>query len=197
MALSNFRLENLPRYVQVILFALVAIALSAVFYTFYLKGPLQEREALRKEVARLEKSVAEGTAVANQLSRFKKELAELEERLRVLTRILPSEKETPEVLRSVQEMAVKSNLKIMKFIPSPIVPHAFYVDWPIALEVEGNYNGLGNFYEKISQFARIINVDNISIKAVPNSTDPKLTVTANCTATTFVYRENATDAAAK
>ncbi len=190
MALKDYKLENLPAYVQVLLFALVMFGLAAVFYTFYLSGALEERDKLRAEVQKLEKSVAEATAIANQLEQFKRELAQLEERLNQLRSILPAEKETPMVLRSVQRMAVSSNLKITKFNPSPIVPRAFYVDWPISVEVQGNYNGLGLFCEKVSQFTRIINVDNISIKPLENSTDPHRTVTATCTATTFVFRED-------
>lgn len=190
MALSDYKLENLPRYVQVLLFALLVLGLSALFHAFYLKGALEERDALRSEVQKLEKSVAEATAIANQLERFKKELAQLEERLNQLRGILPAEKETPMVLRSVHQMALSSNLKITKFNPSPTVPRAFYVDWPISLETQGNYNGLGLFFEKVSQFTRIINVDNISIKAVDGSMDSQRTVTAACTATTFVFRED-------
>jgi type IV pilus assembly protein PilO len=190
MALGEIKLENLPRYAQILLVAVVAFALLALFYVFYLKGALEQRDTLRTEIRKLEKSVAEAAAVASQLERFKKELAQLEERLSVLRSILPAEKETPMVLRSVQQMAVSSNLKIMRFIPSPTVPRAFYVDWPISLEVQGSYNGLGLFFEKISQFTRIINADNISVKAVEGSTDPARTLTATCTATTFVFREN-------
>ncbi|HYK90526.1 MAG TPA: type 4a pilus biogenesis protein PilO, partial [Acidobacteriota bacterium] len=180
-----------PRYVQVLIVTLIAIALSVVFYVFYLKGALEERDALRVEVQKLEKSVAEATAIANQLAQFKRELAELEARLNTLRSILPAAKETPMVLRSVQEMAVASGLKIMKFSPSPIVPRAFYVDWPIGLTVEGNYDGLGHFFERVSQFTRIINVENIAIKAaVDGSMDTNRTVSATCTATTFVFRES-------
>ena len=197
MALSDYRLENLPRHIQIVLFVLLAVVLSTVFYMFYLKGALEERDTLRGEVKKLEKSVAEGTAIANQLERFKRELAELEQRLSVLRSILPAQKETPMVLRSVQQMAVESNLKILKFNPSPVVPRAFYVDWPINVEVEGNYDGMGRFFEKISRFTRIINVDSIAVKAIDGSTDPRRTVTATCTATTFVFREGEINTAAK
>ncbi len=197
MALGNYRLENLPRNMQILLFVLLALALSTVFYMFYLKGAMEERNVLRGEVKKLEKSVAEGTAIVNQLDRFKKELAELEQRLNVLRSILPAQKETPMVLRSVQQMAVESNLKILKFNPSPVVPRAFYVDWPINVEVEGNYDGMGRFFEKISQFTRIINVDSIAVKAIDGSTEPRQTVTATCKATTFVFKESEIDSAAK
>ena len=192
MQLSEYRLDNLPRWAQMLLFGLLAAGLSAIFYIFYLKEPLEKREALRSEVKQLEISVSQATAVASQLARFKDEVAQLEERLNVLRSILPSQKETPTVLRNIQRMAESSDLKITKFVPQPLVPRAFYVDWPIGMEVEGNYDGLGSFFEKISQFTRIINVDNISIKAIEGSADSRKTVTAACTATTFVFREDET-----
>jgi type IV pilus assembly protein PilO len=146
-------------------------------------------------VVKLEKSVAQASAFASQLSRYKQEVVDLAARLRTLRRILPEQKETPIVLRSVQEMASTSNLKIRKFDPQPLVPRDFYTDWPITMEVEGSYNALGQFFEKVGRAARIINVQNISLKGIDGSTDPTCTVTATCTATTFVYREESAPAA--
>ena len=70
------------------------------------------------------------------------------------------------------------------------MPKAFYSDWPILMQVEGSYNALGHFFEKVSAATRIINVPNISIKGIDGSTDFNRTLTATCTATTFVFRED-------
>ena len=141
-------------------------------------------------VKELEKSVAQATAVAAQLDRFKRELAVLEKRLTELRSILPSEKETPQVLRSAQEMAAASALKITRFNPQPVMPRPFDSDWPILIEVRGSYNALGEFFEKISRATRIVNVDNVAIKGIVGSTDPAMTLITSCTVTTFVYRED-------
>ena len=192
MALSNFKLENLPRRIQIALLAILAIGLAAVFYVYFLKDMVVARSALQTEIARLEREVAKAAAAEAQLNQFKSELKELDARLAVLRRILPAEKETPEVLRSVQLMAAESNLKIVRFVPQPVAPRAFYSDWPITMEVQGSYNALGKFFEKVGQFTRIVNVNNISIKGIEGSTDPARTLNSNCTATTFVYREDVT-----
>jgi len=192
MALSNFKLENLPRRIQIALLAILAIGLAAVFYVYFLKDMVAARSALQTEIARLEREVAKAAAAEAQLTQFKSELKELDARLAVLRRILPAEKETPEVLRSVQLMAAESNLKIVRFVPQPVAPRAFYSDWPITMEVQGSYNALGKFFEKVGQFTRIVNVNNISIKGIEGSTDPARTLNSNCTATTFVYREDVT-----
>lgn len=86
-------------------------------------------------------------------------------------------------------MAVSSNLKIIKFMPKPLIHRVFYSDWPITIEVEGNYNGLGMFFEKMSQAIRIVDVGTITINGIEGSTDPSKTLNASCTATTFVYKE--------
>lgn len=189
MDLKSLRFENLPFTTQLVIFGVLAVGLSAVVYMLYLQEPMAQKTQLETEVAELQARVAQGTAIHSRLKRFKEELAQIEARLRVLRAILPSSKETPVVLQSVQEMAAASNLKILKFHPQPIVPRAFYSDWPILLEVQGSYDSLRQFFSKISQSTRIINVDNISIKGIDGSTDPGLTLSATCTATTFVFRE--------
>jgi Tfp pilus assembly protein PilO len=190
MAISDFRIENLPRSIQIVVFTVLVMCLALVFYMYYLKDLIQERNAIQADIKKLEYSVAQATAIESQLKRFKQELAQLDERLTVLKSILPAQKETPAVLRSVQQMAASSNLKIDKFIPKPVVPRAFYSDWPIQIDVEGNYDGLGLFFEKVSQATRIIDVGTISIKGLDKSSDPTKTLTASCTATTFVFRED-------
>ena len=88
-------------------------------------------------------------------------------------------------------MAASSNLKILKFTPQPVVPRAFYSDWPIQIDVEGNYDGLGRFFERVSQATRIIDVGSISISGSKDqASDTSKTLSASCTATTFVFRED-------
>ncbi len=190
MALPNFKLENLPRRIQLAIIGALAIGLLAAAYWFYLGDLVATRSTLKTDVARLEKEVSQASAVERRLEQFKRELAALDARLVELRRILPDEKETPEVLRAVQQMAAESNLKILKFNPRPVVPRSFYMDWPISMEVQGSYNGLGIFFEKVARFTRVVNVDNIIIKSIEGSTDPARTLHSTCTATTFVYRED-------
>jgi len=189
MNLKDLRLKNMSRTAQAIVLLVVAGALCGAFYYFVLQKPIAECKTLQTEVNKLQVSVGQGKAIESQLEQFKTELAQLELRLKELRKILPPEKETPIVLRSIQQMAASSNLKILKFTPQPLKAHDFYVDWPIQIQVEGNYNGLGYFFEKISRYTRIINADNIAIKGIDKSTDRDRTLSASCTATTFVFQE--------
>lgn len=192
MALRDFKFETLPRTTQIVVFAALAAGIAALGYAYLLRGLIEQRAALRAEVRQLEITVAQVTAVQSQLDRFKAEVTLLDQRLAELRRILPDTKETPQILRSVQDMATASKLKIMKFDPQPVIAHDYYTDWPITLEVQGSYNALGSFFEKVGRFTRVVNVDNIKIKGIDGSTDPSRTLTSTCTAVTFVFREGQT-----
>ena len=190
MPLSDYRFDNLSRSTQIIIFSVLMAGLAFVFYLFYLKGMMEEQAMLKKDVNRLEAAVAQAQAVEAQLKTFKAEVAELERRLEVLKNMLPSQKETPAILRSVQQMAASSDLKILKFMPLPVVPRSFYVEWPITIDVEGTYNGLGLFFERIGQANRIIDVGNFAAKGLDIGASPSRTLTATCSAKTFVFRED-------
>ncbi len=189
MNLKDLHFKNMPRAAQAAVLIAMAGVLGGGFYHFFLQEPIAQCRTMQVEVERLQASVAQSQAIESQLRQFQAELAELESRLAELRKILPPEKETPIVLRSIQQMAASSDLKILKFAPQPLKTHDFYVDWPIQIQVEGSYNGLGYFFEKISRYARIINADNIAIKGIDKSTDRSRTLNASCTATTFVFQE--------
>ena len=190
MPLSDFRPQNLSQRNQYILFGALALGIVGLFYYFYLADKLVEKQVLEAEVSKLEAEVEQGRAFESRKAAFIQEIAQLKERLQVLRSILPGEKETPIVLRGVQQMAAASNLKILRFTPQPVMPRTFYSDWPISIEVRGNYHALGQFFEKIGQYTRIINVDNIAIKGVEGDEAVPWTLTALCTATTFVFQED-------
>jgi type IV pilus assembly protein PilO len=190
MALNEFRFENLPRPVQIGSVVGLALCLAILFFIYILKDMIQQRDNLLSEIQKLEVSVQQIAAFEARLKANKKELTQLEERLVLVQSILPTEKETPSFLKSVQQMATASNLKINRFQPHPMIPRDFYSDWPIEIIVEGNYHGLGLFFEKMSQATRIIDVNVLSVKALAQQTDPSHTLTAACNAITYVFRED-------
>jgi type IV pilus assembly protein PilO len=68
-----------------------------------------------------------------------------------------------------------------------------HAEWPIALQLDGTYHNLGMFFDRIGNFSRIINVSNIAIKTKTGADGG--TISAECTATTFVLLEQKPGAA--
>jgi Tfp pilus assembly protein PilO len=60
-----------------------------------------------------------------------------------------------------------------------------HAEWPITLELDGTYHNLGQFFDRVGRFSRIINVGAVKIKA-KDKPQPGSTIAVTCTATTFV-----------
>ncbi len=64
----------------------------------------------------------------------------------------------------------------------------FYREFPINMDVVGDYHDLGVFFDRISKYSRIINVDNVQIAA---NNSGRGSIRSTFTATTFVYDDKA------
>lgn len=184
----NLDLNKLPWYAQVGTFVGLALAAAGVFWNWYAK-PVQASIDMREaQLAMVRADIDRGLSTARRLPEFRREVGQLEAQLDRLKTILPEERDVADLLRRVQGMATQSNLAIRGFTPRAVATRQMHAEWPIGLQLEGTYHNLGDFLERVSKFPRIINVNGIKIKAKENATDSS-TITAECTATTFVLIE--------
>ena len=187
----NLSLSKMPWYGQVGAFAFLSIAGAGVFWNFYAK-PAQESISQREaQLATIQAEIQRGMGTARRLPEFRRQVRDLEAQLERLRPVLPSEKDVADLLRRIQGMATQSNLTIRGFAPQAVATRQMYAEWPIGLQVEGTYHNLGNFLERVSKFPRIINVNGIHIKtyATMDGVSSVNSITAECTATTFVLIE--------
>jgi type IV pilus assembly protein PilO len=165
-----------------------ALVIGVGFYYFYWSGAVEEENAKTAQLENLRKEIRALEVTANKLQEFQREVAQLEAKLETLKRILPPEKETPDLMRKVQALAAQSNLVIKNFTPSAVVNRDFYMEWPINMAVEGSFHNLGMFFDRVSRLSRLVNLGNIKINSNANQTVSN-TISASCVATTFVYVE--------
>jgi type IV pilus assembly protein PilO len=182
-------LSKMPWYGQVGAFVALSLAGAGVFWNFYAQPVRATIDARSAELASIRADIDKGLATARRLPEFRKQVGELELQLERLRAVLPEEKDVADLLRRIQGMATQSNLTIRAFTPRPVATRQMHAEWPINLQLEGTYHNLGGFLERVSKFPRIINVNAIDIRARENQTEGA-TVTAACTATTFVLIES-------
>jgi type IV pilus assembly protein PilO len=112
----------------------------------------------------------------------------LEARLETLKRILPPEKEMPDLMRRVQYLAAQSSLQIRKFNPAPPVQKEFFQEIPVNIDVEGTYHNLGAFLDRISRMSRLVNMGEVKVRSQSQPTINN-TIQASAVATTYVYQD--------
>jgi type IV pilus assembly protein PilO len=186
----NLSLSKIPWYGQVGLFVAIGLASAAAFWNFYAQPAQASIDQRRAQLAAVRAEIAKGLATAKQLPQFRREVAEQQARLERLKMQLPEEKDVADLLRRIQGMATQSSLTIRSFTPRAVATRQLHAEWPIGLELEGTYHNLGAFLERVSKFPRIINVSGLKITAKDRSSSG-VTIAAECTATTFVLIENA------
>jgi type IV pilus assembly protein PilO len=103
-----------------------------------------------------------------------------------------------DMLRRIQTLATQSSLVVKVFRPQAVVSKTLHQEWPMTLELDGTYHDLARFFDHVSKVPRIINVGAIAIKGKPTKdTVDGTTITAQCTATTFVLLDKPTAAAGR
>jgi type IV pilus assembly protein PilO len=182
MALS---LTKLPWYAQVGAFLTLGLGSCGAFYYYYEMPQRADMAGREQQLKTLKVDIQKGLATAKQLPEFRAQVANLESRLSNLRAVLPEEKDAADLLRRMQTVAVQSNLEIRSFKPNPTVTQQLHAEWPISLELQGTYHNLAIFFDRVGKFTRIVNITGVDIKTRERP-DATATITATCTATTFV-----------
>jgi type IV pilus assembly protein PilO len=149
-------------------------------------------EAQKSKLKDLQQKIQEGRTAQAQLPQFREEVRQLELELDKLLRILPARRNTPDLLRRIRALAEQGDFVLKRFTPGPLTDKDFYSEWPIQVDVEGTYHNLALFFDRISRFSRIINIEDLNISAYGGK-GPH-TIVASFKAKTFVYKEPAAPA---
>jgi Tfp pilus assembly protein PilO len=174
-------------------YVLLALIILGLFYFLHYKGKNEELQSVREERIRTEAEIVELRAKKAQMDLIEKEIEEMKVTLSQLETIIPLREEISDILRKIQQLAWDSRLNIEKFIPKADVDKEFYYEKPISIEISGNYHNLALFYDRLSNFSRLYNIEDFTIKSLRNQTDAS-TITAQSTATTYIFKEEQPEA---
>ena len=177
----EFGLNKLPWYGQVGAFLVVFL----VFWFLYVEPQREALALLQAELEQKRSEVAQAERDQIELERFQGEVDDLNNRLQALSAVLPERQEAAALLRRLVTFAQQSNLTLRAFRPQAPVIREMHSEWPIRLELDGTYHNLGSFFDRVSKFPRIINISDVIIRA-KEAPELNLTITVECTATTFV-----------
>jgi type IV pilus assembly protein PilO len=187
--------SKLQWYYQVLVVAgFCGLMLGLVWYQYL--SPIQTSIQGKKiELDAVKAQVAKSQQQERTFAKFKAESAALQEQLDRLKSVLPQEKETDQILRSVQSSASSSSLRIIRVVSKATIDHDVYTEWPIEMEIVGTFHNLGKYLDKIRLLPRIVNISNMKIqgRATDGPGGTPATVGATYTATTFVYKEEAAE----
>ncbi len=167
-------------------YAAIAAVLAGLFFFAYYSPRMSQLKTLSKDRQGVEQEVAKLRLQKKQMDRLEKELVDLEVALKYLESIIPKQREISEILNQFQQLAYDTRLTITKFTQKTDTPKDYYSEWPLQLEIAGNYHNLGLFFDRLSRFARLFTVERFSIKPLARQTEAT-TITASFTAKTYLF----------
>ena len=182
-------LKNLPPWGQAALAVGVAVGVVLAAHMAYpnLNQMKKRNLGMQADLDRLEQVIKRGRMVEENLPKVEKEIENLRAKLDDLRQILPTEPETGDLLAWIKNLSDQSNLELKKFAPGGLKLVAnTYKEFPISMDIVGAYHDLGIFFDRVSKYSRIININSVVIN---RNTGGGKTIRSTFTATTFILED--------
>jgi type IV pilus assembly protein PilO len=183
-------LNEKPWYVAVIVGAVLGIALFVVLQMYVFKDMQTEIGNLQTTIDELEREIEKGRAAKADLPKLEEDIKNLELDLDRLRKILPTARETDALLKRLKQLTERGHFRLTRFRPGDFIDMDFYLEWPILVELDGTYHELGMFFDRLSRFSRIINVDDLTVTPLKRVEGQHYTIHARFTQKTFIYKED-------
>jgi type IV pilus assembly protein PilO len=167
--------------VFLIMFLLVIVAGALLDW----QGEFESLQRIKGEEDSLKQVYLDKKKEAINLDLIRKQLAETQESFGALLKQLPSKSEMDALLTDISQAGLGRGLQFELFVPGgEVTRDNTFVEQPISIKVNGNYDDLAKFSSDIALLSRIVTINNISV--TPTAT----ALTMDATAKTFRYLED-------
>lgn len=181
-------LNSKPWYVAAIVGVVLGIAMFVVMNIYVFKDIRANIERLETNIDELEREIEKGRAAKADLPRLEEDIRNYEIELERLRRILPTKRETDNLIKRAKQLTERGRFRLTRFTPGNFEDRDFFLEWPIRVGLDGTYHELGLFFDRLSRFSRIINVTELQINPIRQSRGG-YTIHAEFVQRTYIYKE--------
>ncbi|MGH9435256.1 MAG: type 4a pilus biogenesis protein PilO [Terriglobia bacterium] len=189
--MASKKFSELEPMHQGLILALAPVVLAiVVFYEFV--SPLRAQAALLKQqVATLHRENMRGRLLETQRTQLQQRIAQAQTELAALREIVPDRPAEDQFIKMVYGTGVTSSVHVRSLEAAPVEQKTYYTQMPFKVHVDGTYYGMLDFFSRLAQSPRIVNVSDLTLDSPTSSgggsyrPGPQETVAANCTLTTF------------
>jgi type IV pilus assembly protein PilO len=181
-------LNSKPWYVAAIVGVVLGVAMFVVMNIYVFKDIRSNIERLETNIDELEREIEKGRAAKADLPRLEEDIRNYEIELERLRRILPTKRETDNLIKRAKQLTERGRFRLTRFTPGNFEDRDFFLEWPIRVGLDGTYHELGLFFDRLSRFSRIINVTELQISPIRQSTGG-FTIHAEFVQRTYIFKE--------
>lgn len=166
MAAPKINLEKIlkmPLKKRVSILVGINVAIVAIIGYLLLFPLISEISKLKTDINELNDKLRENRLIAADIPRYIRDKTLMEQQLINALTQLPNDKEIPELVDSISSSGSKSGLNIQLFKPGREAAKGFYAEIPVTMEVEGSFESLYDFADKVSKLPRIVNITDLDV----------------------------------
>lgn len=188
MAIELKQLEDKPWYYGLGIGVALAVGLWAVANWQYPNFTEMQKQlaSLKVQYGQLQEKIERGRVAERRLPQLREEVRRIELDLNRLLEILPTKRNTEELIKRIEGLTRQGDFFLKSFTPKEYVNKDFYAEWPIEIVLDGTFHNLALFFDKMARFSRIINVESLVMTGYPDARLGR-TLGARFTLKTFIY----------
>ena len=174
---------------------LVALLLGGVFYYMYLNPTIEENKQLQAKVSDKQAENKKLKFFEDKLPELNTQLVHLQQQLEIERKIVPDDKEADKFMKLIHDQASAAGIEIRRYSALPIASRQYVTEVPFQIDIDGTYDSVVRFFDRVAKLDRIINVGNLQMANIKTTGPanvkttytyaPGESVVASCTATTF------------
>lgn len=180
------QLAKLPKIAQYGIAVAIGLVLLIVGYFFVIKNQINTNKNLKKKSQELQAQIAQGKQAQANEENLKIQIEQIKKELEIVKTIIPEDPETGKLLRVFQNLARDLNLNFKTINPKQIQEGDLYNQQAYDIEITGGYHQLAQFFDKLANLRRIINIEGLTIKAASG----KGQETINAKFQAIIYMQN-------
>lgn len=156
--------EEAPLRQKILILVFISLFPLFLFYQFYYKERREKVNLLKEEVKKLELEIQRYSPYLNRMETLNKQIAVRREFLETVKGIFPDEREVPEVLKKITELAKRNGLEVLVFKPEKEVQKDFYNEISMRIELTGDFKNIVAFLNEVQRLPRLVVVNGIELK---------------------------------
>lgn len=166
MAINLRSIKLTKQQQQLIVAVVLGLGGFGYIYVAFFWMPISASiEENSKKIEEIEGKIDNAKQVAARLPRLEMELKALNDKEAEAERRLPKDKDVPDILVTVGELAQENNITLQSFTPGPAAAKPFFVELSYPITVQGNFHNIGKFLAALSLEERLFNVQNVTYGA--------------------------------
>lgn len=182
-----------PLPVKIIICALLVSIVFALTYYLYISDMNLRLASLHSKETTLRQSYQAKSFEAANLDAYRAQMEEMKVTFESLLSRLPAKTEVPGLLEDIGTRGSESGLTINSINIQPDVTSEYYIEVPIAIDVQGGYHDMGGFVSGVAGMPRIVTLHDFTIRSQANTRGLNMKIGAK----TYRYKSPEQDEPAK